>query len=147
MCHMADTDCLLQLPRHMLWYQAWSRQSTWYHWNAAPHGHPGTSRFPRHNQLHATLHAAYATLQNASLGTHKEKIIHFLWMRPSNMPSNRSRLYGYGISATTCNHGKAVTIQADASSRGLIASIIEKGQPTAFKFNSLADNGTRYANN
>ena len=41
---------------------------------------------------------------------------------------------------------KPVTVQADASQRGLSACVIQEGQPIAFASKSLTDTETRYAN-
>ena len=41
---------------------------------------------------------------------------------------------------------KSVTIQAEASQRGLGACLIQEGQPIAFASKSLTNTGTRYAN-
>ena len=44
------------------------------------------------------------------------------------------------------DHTKPVTVQADASQRGLGACLIQDGQPIAFASKSLTDTETRYAN-
>ena len=41
---------------------------------------------------------------------------------------------------------KPVTVQADASQRGLGACLLQDGQPIAFASKSLTDTETRYAN-
>ncbi|MCG8624490.1 MAG: hypothetical protein MJE68_21165, partial [Proteobacteria bacterium] len=41
---------------------------------------------------------------------------------------------------------KPVTVQADASQRGLGACLVQEGQPIAFASKSLTDTETRYAN-
>ena len=44
------------------------------------------------------------------------------------------------------DHTKPVTVQADASQRGLGACLVQEGQPIAFASKSLTDTETRYAN-
>ena len=44
------------------------------------------------------------------------------------------------------DHTKPVTVQADASQRGLGACLIQDGQPIVFTSKSLIDIETRYAN-
>ncbi|MCG8627028.1 MAG: Ty3/Gypsy family RNase HI domain-containing protein [Proteobacteria bacterium] len=75
--------------------------------------------------------------------------IHFTWDANSNTSFQKIK----DLIAKTASQPlryydrtKPVTVQADASQRGLGACLVQEGQPIAFASKSLTDTETRYAN-
>ncbi|MCG8626417.1 MAG: RNA-directed DNA polymerase, partial [Proteobacteria bacterium] len=75
--------------------------------------------------------------------------VHFIWDANSNTSFQKIK----DLIAKTASQPlryydqtKPVTVQADASQRGLGACLVQEGQPIAFASKSLTDTETRYAN-
>ena len=123
------------------------------HRDDSTHGQATASVFSRYGQLHGDIHSktSHITLSHCGAMLKKDNVFHWEDQQTRSFQQVKTLI---GKANTTplryYDRDLPVTVQADASLRGLGACLIQKHegkeQPIAFASKSLTDVETRYAN-